>query len=91
MTDIHDETEEIRRRRLAAVNRAVQSRDPETERKRLEAQHGRVWDTAELRAHFEVLGFAAPYVVVRRKGDGCEGSLEFQHHPRFYFNLVLDC
>ena len=29
----------------------------------------------------------APFVVVRRKGDGKKGSLEFQHQPRFYFNF----
>jgi len=39
-------------------------------------------------AEFHVLGFGAPYVVVQRKSDGCKGSLEFQHAPRFYFNFV---
>jgi hypothetical protein len=29
----------------------------------------------------------APFVVVRRLSDGQKGSLEFQHHPRFYFNF----
>jgi hypothetical protein len=85
-----DETEEVRRRRLAVVNSAVESKDPTTERQRLEAQYGRVWDTAQLSVEFEVLGFMAPYVVVRRRSDGRKGSLEFQHHPRFYFNFVLD-
>jgi hypothetical protein len=33
------------------------------------------------------MGFAAPYVVVRRKSDGVKGSLEFTHHPRVYFNF----
>ncbi len=32
----------------------------------------------------------APYVVVRRKSDGQKGSLEFQHHPRYYFRFQLD-
>jgi hypothetical protein len=32
----------------------------------------------------------APFVVVRRKADGRKGSLEFQHHPRFYFNFMPD-
>jgi hypothetical protein len=62
----------------------------EPERKRLEAQYGRVWDTDQLSQEFEVLGFMAPYVVVRRKSDGRKGSLAFQHLPRFYFNFVLD-
>jgi len=42
---------------------------------------GRVWDTNALRQDFDVLGFAAPFVVVRRKSDGVRGSLEFQHNP----------
>jgi hypothetical protein len=36
---------------------------------------------------FQVLGFLAPYVVVRRRSDGRKGSLEFQHNPRFYFGF----
>lgn len=51
------------------------------------AQH---WDTAELQRDFDVIGFLAPYVVVRRKSDGQRGSLEFTHHPRTYFNWVPD-
>jgi hypothetical protein len=27
----------------------------------------------------------APFVVVRRRSDGQEGSLMFQHWPRYYF------
>ena len=56
----------------------------------LAAVHGRVWDTGELNQEFEVIGFLAPLVVVRRKADGRKGSLEFQANPRFYFNFVLD-
>jgi len=37
--------------------------------------------------NFDVLGFMAPVVVVRRKSDGQKGSLFFQHHPRFYFGF----
>ena len=85
-----DETEPIRRARLIEINSAVESRNNEAERKRLEHQHGRIWDAAQLAEEFDVIGFAAPYVVVKRKADGRKGSLEFQHTPRFYFNLVLD-
>ena len=85
-----DETEAIRRKRLAAINCAVESQDATTERERLEARYGRVWDTAQLSEDFEVLGFMAPFVVVNRKSDRLKGSLEFQHSPRFYFNFVLD-
>jgi hypothetical protein len=40
-----------------------------------------------LREDFDVIGFAAPLIVVRRKTDGKRGSLFFQHNPRFYFNF----
>jgi len=56
----------------------------------LEARHGRVWDTVELAQDFEVLGFAAPFVVVRRRADQRLGSLLFQHEPRFYFAFEED-
>jgi hypothetical protein len=39
---------------------------------------------------FEVLGFAAPFAVVRRRSDGQRGSLEFIHSPRVYFGFVPD-
>ena len=77
----NDPTEPIRRQRLAEINA-----DPGA-REALQSQHGPVWDTNELRRDFDVLGFLAPLVVVRRKSDGVRGSLEFQHHPRFYFNF----
>ena len=76
-----DPTEAIRRQRLAEINTEPGIREA------LESQHGQVWDTQELRRDFQVLGFAAPLVVVRRRSDGVRGSLEFQHHPRFYFNF----
>ena len=48
------------------------------------------WTTAQLGEDFEVIGFMAPFVVVRRKSDGKKGSLEFTHSPRVYFNFVED-
>ena len=90
MNTAPDPTEDIRRNRLAKINSAIESHDPHSERRRLEAQYGQVWDTAQLAVDFEILGFMAPYVVVRRKSDERKGSLEFQHHPRLYFNFVLD-
>jgi hypothetical protein len=77
-------TEAIRRERLVEINAQPNAREA------LAAKHGRVWDTPELIAEFEVLGFMAPYVVVKRKADGCKGSLEFQHSPRLYFNFERD-
>lgn len=43
------------------------------------------WDTAELIRDYEVIGFAAPFVVVHRRSDGVRGSLEFTTSPRRYF------
>ena len=79
-----DETETIRRQRVAEINAEPGSREA------LEAEHGQVWDTAELTADFEALGFIAPFIVVRRKSDGVKGSLEFQHSPRFYYGFKVD-
>ena len=47
----------------------------------------RRWTTQELAADFNVVGFAAPFVVVVRKSDGVKGSMEFTHSPRYYFNF----
>ena len=47
----------------------------------------KVWDTSELSKEFEVLGFMAPFCVVRNKKTGREGSIAFQHLPRLYFDF----
>jgi hypothetical protein len=77
-----DSTEPIRRALVSAINAQPGSRAA------LEQEHGRVWDTNELSTEFEVTGFMAPFVVVRRKSDGKKGSLMFQHSPRFYFSFT---
>jgi len=77
-----DPTEALRRERLVEINAEPGSREA------LEAKYGQVWDTNELAESFEVVGFLAPYVVVKRRADGVKGSLEFQHGPpRLYFNF----
>lgn len=76
-----DPTETIRRERLVEINAVPGSREA------LEAKYGQVWDTGELAEEFEVIGFLAPVVVVRRRSDRVKGSLEFQHSPRFYFSF----
>lgn len=76
-----DPTESIRRQRLAEINAEPGSREA------LEAEHGRVWDSDQLADEFQVLGFLAPIIAVRRRSDGMRGSLEFQHNPRFYFSF----
>jgi hypothetical protein len=79
-----DATEATRRQLVAEINAGPGGRAALTE------EHGRVWDTVELRDEFEVLGFLAPFVVVRRRQDGMRGTLRFQHSPRFYFSFVPD-
>ncbi len=54
------------------------------------AQEGQRWTTDELRRDFDVLGFMAPLVAVRRKADGVRGSMEFTHSPRLYFAFKED-
>jgi hypothetical protein len=79
-----EEYERARRARLAEINEAPKDADA------LRAAHGEVWDTDGLRRDYEVIGFAAPFVVVRRRADGVVGSLEFQHEPRLYFAFAPD-
>ena len=79
-----DETEMIRRKRMAELNQAAAARAE------LEKQYGKVWDSDQLRAEFKVIGFMAPFVVVKKTSTGEKGSLEFQHDPRFYFNYQAD-
>ena len=77
-----DPTETVRRAMLAEINAQPGSREA------LVAKHGQVWDTQQLAQDFEVSGFSAPLVVVRRRSDGVKGSLMFQHSPRFYFGFA---
>lgn len=79
-----DPTEDIRREMVGEINA-----NP-GDRATLEAEHGKVWDTAEVVAEFEIEGFLAPFVVAIRRSDGKRGSLEFQHYPRFYYGWKED-
>jgi hypothetical protein len=78
---VTDETEGIRRQMVVEINSDPGSRAD------LEAKHGQVWDTTELQNDFQVLGFMAPLVVVKRRSDGVRGSLMFQHSPRLYHSF----
>ena len=82
---VEDETEDFRRKRQNELNAEKASRAW------LETRYGQVWTTTELGKEFEMRGFAAPYVMVKRRSDGAMGSLEFQHSPRFYFNWEEAC
>ena len=76
-----DPTESVRRQQVAEINAEPGSQE------HLQQQHGDVWDTTELQEQFEVTGFMAPFVGVRRRSDGVRGSLMFQHDPRLYFKF----
>ena len=63
-----DQTEESRQRRLEQINAEPGSRTA------LEAVYGQVWDNGELQRDYIVIGFLAPFVVVRRR-DNREESI----------------
>lgn len=42
----------------------------------------------EMMQEYTVEGFSHGICVVRRKADGVLGTLDFDHHPRFYYNFV---
>lgn len=79
-----DRTEDIRRVLLVEINA-----EP-VQRSIVECRYGQVWSASELANEFAVVGFAAPFVVVKRKTDNQLGSLLFQHHPRYYFAFQKD-
>jgi hypothetical protein len=56
----------------------------------VETSEKTTWTTEELQRDFDVLWFAAPYVMVVRKSDSVRGSLEFNGHPRVYFEFRED-
>jgi hypothetical protein len=78
-----DPTVAIRKQMVAEINAEPGSREY------LEAKRGQVWDTDQLQEEFEVLGFAAPLIVVRRRSDGVKGSMFFQHNPRYYYGFSV--
>ncbi len=45
------------------------------------------WDTEALTRDFEVLGYLAlgRRVIVKRRNDGVEGTLEYTFRPRIYY------
>lgn len=73
---MNDPTEALRREQVAELNANGIPSDYD----------GPTWDTGQLQESFEVQGFMAPYVVVRRKSDGARGTLTFTHSPRIYYD-----
>lgn len=77
-----DQTESVRRAMIATGQPATDERE----------DTGQKWTTDEMLRDFEVLGFMAPFVVVRRRSDGVKGSLEFARvdGSRVYFGFTED-
>jgi len=75
-----DSTETIRREMITVGV-------PESD---LAENRGQTWDAAGLQHDFEVTGFMAPFVAVRRRSDGAVGSMEFVNSPRRYFGFQAD-
>ena len=59
----------------------------EDNRKELENIYKRVWNLAELKEEFTIIGFGGGMVVVQRISDGVKGAMDFQHMPRYYFDF----
>lgn len=72
----------------AYIAATINGDDCPQDRAAAEKKYGKVWDTEELKAEFEVHSFLAPFVMVTRKSDGKKGGMTFQHLPRFYFDFV---
>jgi hypothetical protein len=82
--DSSDPTEFMRRVMVSSINANPALRAT------LEKHYGQVWDTEELKRDFDVHGFLAPFCHVTRKSDKKQGSLTFQHAPRFYWGFVAE-
>lgn len=87
-----DETEMPRRIIQAEIHAEIESNDEVAEYRRLVKKYGidDVWTIDTIGRTFEITGFMAPFVVVRRLSDGVVGSVQFQHHPRIYFGFQKD-
>lgn len=73
---MYDPTESSRRAMQAEINTASEVPEGLT--------------TEQLTEQYEVLGFMAPYVAVKRKSDGVRGTMQFRHSPRVYFGFEAE-
>jgi len=46
-----------------------------------------VYDHEDVKEHYTLGNFLAPFVCVTRLSDGAVGSMLFQHAPRLYFSF----
>jgi len=83
-----DETEDIRKFLVGVINTSLDENELNRIHQLVDSYGwNNVWDTAGVQRDFEVLGFLAPFCVVRRKSDNVKGTLAFCHSPRFYFDF----
>jgi hypothetical protein len=79
---------------MTGINSIMREEEPDEEAVRAElvSLYGKddVFNTEEATQKFEFVGFAAPFVVARRKSDNVLGSLAFTHMPRFYYDFRED-
>jgi hypothetical protein len=82
----------LRKYMVAGMNGMVRDRTEDEAYAELVDQYGaeNVWNTLGLTRDFEVIQFAAPFVVVVRKSDSVRGSLAFTHAPRYYYDFKPD-
>lgn len=79
-----DPTESIRREMIATAQ-------PRADLLFNDEVGGGRWNTEEFQRDFDVIGFAAPFVVVVRKSDDVKGTVEFTASPeRIYFGWRAD-
>lgn len=79
----NDPTENVRRL-------LIEAGAPQADLEQARLAQRREWTTAELCRDFDVIGFAAPFVIVRKLDTGEKGTLEFTHSPRVYFDWKPD-
>ena len=61
--------------------------DNDEDRKAWRYWDGEHWNNEALREDFEVIKFASPFVVVRRRRDGVIGTMKFINYQRTYFDF----
>lgn len=61
--------------------------DSPVSRHDLESRGKEVWNDAEVRESFELLGSVGPFALAIRLRDGCRGSLVCQKNPKLYFDF----
>ena len=78
---MNDPTESTRRDIVHDINSNPGNRE------QLEKQYGEVYAILKMDELFEITGFMAPFVAVRRRADDVKGTMMFQDNPRYYFNF----